>query len=331
MSVSPSTGALARDVNRALVRGIDALLLVPVSLAALVLRAARRHGLPGRLPRTMATLDRIGVYPVLHQYYEPLVVAGDLRQPPEHIRELPGVDLDVPGQLEFLEQLRYGDELLRLPDGPTPSGQFTFGNSKFGPGDAELFYSLVRHVKPARVIEVGSGHSSLIAALAIAANRADDPMYRCDHQCIEPFENPWLESSVSQVIRCPVERLDVSFFDDLRANDILFIDSTHVIRPQGDVLFEFLNVLGRLRTGVYIHVHDVFTPRDYPLSWVLTERRMWNEQYLLEALLCHSDRFQVVAALNHLWHEHRPAVSAALPVIGRGLEAEPGSFWLRVR
>jgi hypothetical protein len=330
MRRSPSAAALDGVAKRALGRGIDVLLLIPISVAALVLRAARRHGLPGRLPRTMAALDRIGVYPVLHQYYEPFMTAADLRQPLEHVRELPGVDLDVPGQLEFLEQLRYGDELLQLPDGPVASGQFTFSNSKFGPGDAELYYSLIRHVKPSRVIEVGSGHSSLIAALAIAANRTADTTYRCAHQCIEPFENPWLDSAVSHVIRCPVERLDISFFDDLRADDILFIDSTHVIRPQGDVLFEFLSVLGRLPTGVYVHVHDVFTPRDYPSSWVLTERRMWNEQYLLEALLCHSDRFQVIAALNHLWREHPQAVSAAFPVIGRR-EAEPGSFWLRVR
>ena len=211
----------------------------------------------------MAALDRIGVYPVLHQYYEPLVMATDLRQPPRN----PTAAWRRSGRARparLLEQLRYGDELLQLPDGPVASGQFTFSNTKFGPGDAELYYSLIRHVKPSRVIEVGSGHSSLIAALAIAANRTADATYRCDHQCIEPFENPWLDSSVSQVIRCPVERLDISFFDDLRANDILFIDSTHVIRPQGDVLFEFLDVLGRLPTGVYVHVHDVFTPRDYP-------------------------------------------------------------------
>jgi hypothetical protein len=310
---------------------MDVMLVLPISLAALALRAARQLGLPERLPRTMATLDRIGVYPVLHHYYEPLVVAADIRRPLGNVRELPGVDLDVMGQLAFLEQLRYGDELLRLPDTPTDPGVFTFANGMFGPGDAELFYSMIRHLRPARIIEVGSGYSSLIAALALAANRADDPTYQCEHLCIEPFENPWLERRVSRVIRHPVERLDVSCFEDLGSNDILFIDSTHVIRPQGDVLFEFLNVIGRLRSGVHIHVHDVFSPRDYPSSWVLTQRRMWNEQYLLEALLCHSERFQVIAALNHLWHEHRPAVEAALPVLSRHADAEPGSFWMRIR
>jgi hypothetical protein len=190
---------------------------------------------------------------------------------------------------------------------------------------------MIRLLRPARLIEIGSGHSSLIAKLAIDANVADDPTYRCDQCCIEPFADEWLAARVPRLVRSRVEQLDVRNFDELRADDILFIDSTHVIRPQGDVLYEFLEVVGRLHSGVYVHVHDVFTPRDYPARWVLDERKLWNEQYLLEALLCHSDRFEVVVSLNHLWHEHREAVTRALPVLRRHPAAEPGSFWFRVR
>ena len=310
---------------------LDVLLVGPVASAGLVMSAARRLGLPHRFPRTTAALDRIGVYPTRHQFYEPLVRPSDLRRPLHDVRTLPGLDLDVAGQLAFLERLRFGDELLALPDTPTAPGVFTFANARFGPGDAELLYSMIRELRPARIIEIGSGHSSLVANLAIDANRAEDPTYRCDHCCIEPFADEWLEARIENVVRSRVEHLDVRMFDELRAGDILFIDSTHVIRPQGDVLFEFLEVVGRLARGVYVHVHDVFTPRDYPSRWVLTERKLWNEQYLLEALLCHSDRFEVVVALNHMWHEHPAAVTAALPVLGRHPHAEPGSFWFRVR
>jgi hypothetical protein len=310
---------------------LDLVLVVPVALAGLVMRGARRLGLPHRFPRSATTLDRIGVYPVLHHYYEPLVVASDLRRPLNEPRHLPGLDLNEAGQLKFLEELRFGDELLALPDTPTKPGIFTFANTVFGPGDAELLYSMIRHLRPERIFEIGSGHSSLIAKLAIDANRAEDDGYRCDHCCIEPYENAWLEERVSTVVRSRVEELDVRMFDQLDAGDILFIDSTHVIRPQGDVLFEFLNVIGRLRSGVYVHVHDVFTPRDYPWGWVVTERKMWNEQYLLEALLTHTDKFEVLVALNHLWHSHPVAVTAALPVLQRHEGAEPGSFWFRVQ
>jgi hypothetical protein len=283
------------------------------------------------MPRSTAALDRIGVFPVLHHYYEPLVTPSDLRRPLTEVRVIPGLDLNETGQLAFMAELTYGDELLALPNGPTPDGVFTFANGMFGPGDAELLYSIIRLKRPRRIIEIGSGQSSLIAELAIASNVADEPTYRCAHSCVEPFENSWLDQRVSNVVRSRVEHLGVEVFDELDAGDILFIDSTHVIRPQGDVLFEFLEVIGRLRRGVYIHVHDIFTPRDYPRRWVIAERKTWNEQYLLEALLCHTDRYEVVAALNHLWHEHPDVVGRALPVLSRHLDAEPGSFWFRVR
>ena len=310
---------------------VDVLLVAPVSSAGLVMSAARRLGLPHRFPRTTAALDRIGIYPSRHHFYEPLVRPADLRRPLSDVRTLPGLDLDVAGQLAFLERLRFGAELLALPDTPTEPGVFTYANEQFGPGDAELLYSMIRELRPARIIEIGSGNSSLVAKLAIEANISSDPAYGCDQCCIEPYAAEWLEASIEHVVRSPVERLDVRMFDELAADDMLFIDSTHVIRPQGDVLFEYLEVIGRLRRGVYVHVHDVFTPRDYPSRWVLGERKLWNEQYLLEALLCHSDRFEVVIALNHLWHEHPAAVTAALPVLGRHPHAEPGSFWFRVR
>jgi predicted O-methyltransferase YrrM len=310
---------------------LDIGLLAPVALAGLVMRAARKLGLPERMPRSTAALDRIGVYPVLHHYYEPLVTSADLRRPLSEVRALPGLDLNETGQLALMDELTYAAELLALPDGPMPDAVFTFANRMFGPGDAELLYSIIRLNRPRRIVEIGSGESSLIAELAIAANIADEATYRCEHWCVEPFENSWLEQRVSNVVRSRVEHLDVELFDDLDAGDILFIDSTHVIRPQGDVLFEFLEIIGRLRHGVYVHVHDIFTPRDYPHRWVVAERKTWNEQYLLEALLCHTDRFEVVAALNHLWHEHPEVVGRALPVLSRHPDAEPGSFWFRVR
>ena len=74
--------------------------------------------------------------------------------------------------------------------------------------------------------------------------------------------------------------------------DILFIGSSHVIRPQGDVLFEYLELLPTLKRGVIVHVHDIFSPRDYPQSWLLDEVRLWNEQYLLEAFLTDNEHWK---------------------------------------
>ena len=117
----------------------------------------------------------------------------------------------------------------------------------------------------------------------------------------------------------------------LEENDILFIDSTHVVRPGGDVLYEFLEILPTLRPGVLIHVHDIFTPRDYPDHWLIDKMLLWNEQYLLEAFLSFNDSFEVIAALYFLAHDHTEALCEAFPVFAKmHPRPEPGSFWMRV-
>jgi hypothetical protein len=114
------------------------------------------------------------------------------------------------------------------------------------------------------LVEVGSGFSTLVAQEATKRNSELHPQYRCDHICIEPYENKWLYDLVSvRVIRKPVQEVSGSLFWRLGKDDILFIDSSHVIRPQGDVIFEYLYVLLSLTPGVLVYIHDIFTPKDY--------------------------------------------------------------------
>ena len=153
---------------------------------------------------------------------------------------------------------------------------FYYDNPSLGPADAEYLYCMIRHFRPSRIIEVGSGYSTLMAKQALEKNKAETKTYQCDLTCIEPYEMPWLEKTGVQVIRKPVEALDLSFFKCLGKNDILFIDSSHVVRPQGDVLFEFLEILPSLNEGVIIHVHDIFSPRDY------TRRHLVEDVSVLE-------------------------------------------------
>ncbi|PYM05032.1 MAG: hypothetical protein DMD82_12540 [Candidatus Rokuibacteriota bacterium] len=227
-----------------------------------------------------------------------------LRQPLDRPRNLPGVDLDPAGQLALLESFRGEAELLEFPLRPPAPHEFGYLNRSFGPGDAEYLYLAIRHFRPRRIIEIGSGNSTLMARNAICRNQAEVPDYVCEHTCIEPYEMPWLESVGVHVIRRRVEDLDLAIFCELQANDVLFIDSSHVVRPQGDVLREYLEILPALRAGVLIHVHDIYTPRDYPERRLLAEVRFWNEQYLLEALLSGNRGFRVFGALNFLRHDH---------------------------
>ena len=132
------------------------------------------------------------------------------------------------------------------------------------------------------------------------------------------------------VIRSPVESLDKNLFQDLNRGDVLFIDSSHIIRPQGDVLFEFLEILPILKPGVLIHVHDIFTPRDYIKEWIVDDVKFWNEQYLLEAFLSFNAGFKVIGALNYLYYSYSEQLCNAFPLLKAQPASNPGcaSFWI---
>jgi predicted O-methyltransferase YrrM len=206
---------------------------------------------------------------------------------------------------------------------------FYFNNHSFPPADAEYLYNIVRHTKPRKIVEIGSGFSTLITIKALEKNKLEDPAYTAAHTCIEPYEMPWLEKTGATIIRKKVEDTGNSFARSLEAGDILFIDSSHIIRPQGDVLFELLELLPLLNPGVLVHIHDIFTPKDYPDHWIFQQHRMWNEQYLLEAFLSMNQEYEVIGAVNYLAHHYGAALYAASPVFARRPEREPGSFWIR--
>ena len=302
------------------------LLSVPFAFAAAhLLRLIRRVGLQ-RLPRCRAILIHVGVLPVLDHYYEPLFNASRLAAPLSDDRDLPGIDWDVDGQLALLAQFDFNDELEGIESTKRDDLSFHFGNGAFESGDAEFLYNLIRLKRPKRIYEIGSGNSTLMARRAVIRNAQIDPHYRCEHVCIEPYEMPWLERAGVTVLRKTVESMDPAFFDVLEAGDLLFIDSSHVIRPQGDVLFEFLRVLPRLRKGVIVHVHDIFSPRDYLEPWIKEEIKLWNEQYLLEAFLSCNTDWHIIGALNFLMHHHYSSLARIAPYLTP--DREPGSFYI---
>jgi hypothetical protein len=315
---------------RRLLPGIIDILMAPVALVLAPFAVALSR-LRQRAPISRSILDKFQIAVVPHHYYEPIVFPSDIKRDLSLPREITGLDLNETGQLRLIEQFKFREELLAIPTEQSKPNQFGYHNKSFEPGDAEFLYNMIRTFKPRRIVEVGSGNSTLMARLAIDANRRENPDYRCEQICIEPFEQPWLESIGVNVIREKVECCPTRIFEDLAENDILFIDSSHIIRPQGDVLFEYLQVLGLLRPHVIVHVHDIFTPRDYPARWLLEDRWMWNEQYLLEAFLSFNSRFEVIGAVNWLAHNHREKLGDACPILVQEPLREPGSFWFRRR
>jgi hypothetical protein len=249
-----------------------------------------------------------------------------LHRPLSQERSLPGIEWNQEGQLALLNSFNFENELAIIPENYVSDTKFHYNNGSFEGGDAEYLYSLIRVKKPRRIIEIGSGHSTKIAKLAIEKNATLCSDYSCDHICIEPYEMVWLEKIGVEVIRKKVENLEISFFSQLQMNDILFIDSSHMIRPQGDVLFEYLELIPTLKKGVIVHIHDIFSPRDYPEEWIIKENRFWNEQYLLEAFLSCNVEWEIIGALNYLKKNYFGLLKEKLPKLT--VEREPGSFYI---
>lgn len=306
---------------------IDILLSPLTLLSSLVLTFVRRMGLQ-RMHLSRKILLATGVLPVIDHYYEPFFDPSTFRKPLNDDRFLPGIEMNVDEQLELLSKFDFNQELMTFPWSKTGNLEFCYDNQFFRAGDAEYLYNMVRWYAPRTIIEIGSGNSTLMVMNALRKNREVNPSYSCEHICIEPYEMRWLEQTGVTVLRERVEMVDPGYFCRLMPGDILFIDSSHVIKPQGDLLAIYLEILPLLRSGVIVHIHDILTPRDYFKEWLVDEMKLWNEQYLLEALLSHTKDFKIIGALNYLRHHHYEALAAKCPVMASEQHAEPGSFWI---
>lgn len=268
---------------------------------------------------------RIGIYPIKNHYYEPRFVYPsnfDFNQ----IRKIP-FEINLTTQLSLLIQLDIFSELNLLPiDNPLVKGGFFVNNPNFGAGDVDLYYLNIRKFKPRRIIEVGSGYSTMVCLKAMEQNKIEG--IKTELTCIEPFEMPFLnqEKNIS-LIRKPVEEVGLELFQSLEENDILFIDSSHIIRPGNDLLHIFFEIFPILKKGVIIHIHDIFSPRHYPKEWLTEKMRFWNEQYLLEAFLHNNHDYQVLFTANHLVKSHYAEAKKVL--IHLQPNSEPSSFWMQ--
>jgi thymidine kinase/SAM-dependent methyltransferase len=236
-----------------------------------------------------------------------------------------GIDLNIETQLELLREAfpRFRSEYEALPTAETSEpGRFTLANDEFSGTDALGYYCMIRHFQPRRIIEVGTGVSTLLAAEAAEQNDSTE-IIAIDSRMPELIANLPL---VSAAERRPVEDLPASFFDQLEANDILSIDSSHVSRIGGDVNFLFLEVLPRLVPGVIVQVRGVLLPDEYPKDWVVDQRRFWNEQYVLQAFLAFNDAWEVLLANNYLAYHHSQEMKKAFP---KSPWWGGGGFWIR--
>lgn len=277
-----------------------------------------------------------GIHVMDKNYYSPIPDTRHLRSNEElwhKESQLPGVDMNVTSQLKLLEEVfsQYKNEYNFPIDETDVPCEFYLNCPNFGYQPAAILHSMIRRLKPRNVIEIGSGSSTFVSARACEMNRREgNPAVL---SAIEPYPNEVLKQGfpgLSELIEKKVEEVELNVFSQLQANDILFIDSSHVVRIGGDVNFLYLDVLPRLNKGVFIHIHDIFFPMEHPKDWIVDKRRFFTEQYLLQAFLCFNIAFEVVFS-NYYMNLHFPDKLAAVFPLPEGFDEfhYPSSFWLK--
>jgi predicted O-methyltransferase YrrM len=272
-------------------------------------------------------------YPIGH-YYSPVVdptfagpyvakVDGDQRS-------LPGIRLDDEAMVALWRSF---DDFLTprpFPIEQEEGHRYWFANRAYAFNDGTALYCMLRHFQPKRIIEVGSGYSSACTLETAERFLAEDvsltfidprPKLLQELFSVEPPKRK------VEIIGSIVQDIPLETFDVLEKDDVLFIDSTHVMKTASDVTYEFLEILPRLKPGVIVHIHDIFWPFEYPTRWSLDDNRSWNEIYALRAFLAFNDAFEIIFFGDYFWRFHKDELVRNAPWLNRN--SGGGNIWLR--
>jgi predicted O-methyltransferase YrrM len=283
-----------------------------------------------------------GYFLIKDHYYSAIPTTDDLSQNYwEYKSDLVGIDINHENILNLLKLLdpyinefRQSIPIYQSNNNSGGDNRTFLINSSFMAVDAHMYYSLIRYFKPKQIIEIGSGFSTLFANHALCQNAEKTKL-----TCIEPYPQSFLEELSSKnenilIIPKKLQDIDINFFSSLKADDILFIDSTHMLRTGSDVQIEYCEILPRLAPGVLIHVHDISLPKHYP-SVYFDNELFWNEQYLLQAFLTFNSRFEIIWAGNYMMMNYPDLLISKFPEFLTMRQhfpmSEPTSFWIRVK
>ncbi len=265
-------------------------------------------------------------------YYSTIVAVDEIRRREKEIwgkagtDGIAGLDLNTPEQIALAKSLgAYYDELPFAAE-KQEGLRYHFANGFYSYTDGIVLYSVMRHFKPKRIIEIGSGFSS--AVMLDTNQRFFDNSINLTF--IEPYPDRLYslisdrDRSATTIIESDVQAIPLSHFEKLESGDILFVDSTHVSKTGSDVNYILFEILPCLKSGVLIHFHDVFYPFEYPKEWVY-EGKNWNEDYILKAFLMYNNSFKIRLFSEYL-HRHHPEAFAAMPLTHKN---HGGNLWIQ--
>lgn len=266
-----------------------------------------------RLPIYRSIFFKFGLLYVNNHYYSPFFNALK-----KNNLEIDNVNYKIPQQIEILSKFDFVGDFKKH----SQKNDYLINNDNFEYFDSEILYLLIRNFQPKKIIEIGGGFSTLISNKALNDNKKN-----YIHDCIEPFENSWLKNYKKiNFIKKQVQDIDLEYFQTLNKGDLLLIDSSHMIKPNGDVLFEYTKIIPRLKKGVIVGIHDIFLPFDYPIEWRNKYVRFWNEQYLLKIIIQFSKEWEVLLSLNYLSYIRNDKLNKKFNFYD---QKNPGSFYIK--
>jgi hypothetical protein len=249
-------------------------------------------------------------------------------------RNIPAIRINEDSQIQLAKSFSVLYNEMPFPDTKSKEWRYFFDNPYFSYGDGIILYSFLRHFSPKHVIEVGSGFSSfeMLDINDFFLNK------KIEFTFIEPFPDRlfgFLSEEDKEKVRVeirPVQEVESNIFSLLEANDILFIDSSHVAKINSDVLYILFSILPQLKNGVIIHFHDVLWPFEYPKNW-LEGGRAWNEAYFLRSFLQYNPAFEILYFNSYMALHHADFLEQSMPSILKTPSSKltPGntSLWIR--
>jgi hypothetical protein len=268
-------------------------------------------------------------------FYSPIVNVAEAET---HLRrvEAQGTPEEIPGiNLDREQMVRAWHELLPFMrsapfgDNPGPGLRYGFVNPAYSWGDASVLHAMLRLNRPKKVIEIGSGWSSACTIDTVESYLSGD----CELTFIEPYPQLLKEllggtrtRTMIRILECGVQQVSLDTFESLQVGDILFIDSTHVLRTGSDVCYELFEILPRLSPGVWVHFHDMFWPFEYQRSWIVEENRSWNELYAVRAFLTDNAHWQVAMFNDYFAKLERDLIESTYPKFNRN---PGGALWIQ--
>jgi predicted O-methyltransferase YrrM len=269
-------------------------------------------------------------------FYSPLPDTEKLAQPAEHARvwpdephPMPGIDWRPDAQVELCTEVFARQQPISFPqESPAGVPEYSRESKRYPIIDAWVLQAFLRHLQPARVVEVGAGYSSLV----IARVNREFLGGQAQFTAIDPYPLGFLKRGVPGLTDLRAEQVqDTPFevFEQLGSNDVLFIDTSHTVKTGGDVPWIYNQILPRLAAGVVVHLHDSYLPWDYPEHSVF-DGKGWNELYMMQSFLVWNSAFEVLFGTHWMKRRHWDLLRRTFPeLLDEDRRREGSSLWIR--